>query len=158
KGQEFRKGLGVSGRMADFLDNDPRRIAQAFDILLSMPGVPIIYYGDEIAARNNQKYARQAALERETAQRKLNKDLQVLSFEDSRDINRGPVEKRRFEQAAQTTGTTPGLVFHHVQRDLRLRRNTIALRRGNFSRIGSDRAGLFAYLRSTPRQTLLVVN
>ena len=32
KGAEFRKGLGVSGRLANFLDNDPDRIEMAFSI------------------------------------------------------------------------------------------------------------------------------
>lgn len=35
KGAEFRKGFGVSGRMANFLDNNPERIGMAFSILMS---------------------------------------------------------------------------------------------------------------------------
>ena len=51
KGADFRNGYGVSGRLANFLDKNPNRIMQAFAILFSMPGIPIIYYGDE-AERN----------------------------------------------------------------------------------------------------------
>lgn len=53
KGAAFRKGFGVSGRMANFLDNNPDRIGMAFSILMSLPGIPIIYYGDEIGIQNN---------------------------------------------------------------------------------------------------------
>lgn len=64
KGAEFRKGLGVSGRMANFLDNNPNRIEMAFSILLSMPGIPIIYYGDEVGVRNNFENAKKSEKER----------------------------------------------------------------------------------------------
>ena len=53
KGAPFRKGFGVSGRMANFLDEDHDHISMAFSVLLSMPGIPIIHYGDEIGAKNN---------------------------------------------------------------------------------------------------------
>lgn len=53
RGAEFRNGLGVSGRTANFLGNNPDRIIMAYSVLLSLPGIPIIYYGDEIAAQNN---------------------------------------------------------------------------------------------------------
>ena len=69
KGAEFRKGFGVSGRMANFLDNNPDRIGMAFSILMSMPGVPIIYYGDEIGIQNNFYNARKFARLRELKQK-----------------------------------------------------------------------------------------
>ena len=43
KGLEFRKGFGVSGRLANFLDKNPNRIEVAYSILFSLPGIPIIY-------------------------------------------------------------------------------------------------------------------
>ena len=61
KGAAFRKGYGVSGRLASFLDKNPDRIGMAFSILLSLPGVPIIYYGDEIGMPNNYANAKQTA-------------------------------------------------------------------------------------------------
>lgn len=51
KGAPFRKGFGVAGRMANFLDENHDHIEMAFSVLLSMPGIPIIYYGDEIGAK-----------------------------------------------------------------------------------------------------------
>ena len=60
KGAEFRKGLGVSGRLANFLDNNPDRIEMAFSILMSMPGIPIVYYGDEVCVRNNFENAKKS--------------------------------------------------------------------------------------------------
>src|SRR5690606_27319041 len=52
-GVSFREGNGVGGRMANFLRNDKDRIRMAFSMLFSQGGMPVIYYGDEIAAQND---------------------------------------------------------------------------------------------------------
>lgn len=158
KGAEFRKGLGVSGRISDFLDHNPDRIAQAFAILLSLPGVPIIYYGDEIGARNNWDYAQNAAKERETVQRKKNKDIAVLSFFDSRDINRGPILRENFYQAAQKPNSVSGQIYQSVKKSIHLRRENTALTLGKLTPIQSAQPNVFAYLRQHPSQSVLVVN
>jgi maltose alpha-D-glucosyltransferase/alpha-amylase len=44
----MRLNLGIRRRLAPLLGNDPRRIMLANRILFSLPGSPIIYYGDEI--------------------------------------------------------------------------------------------------------------
>ena len=80
--------------MANFLDNNPNRIEMAFSILLSMPGIPIIYYGDEIGVRNNFENATDSAKER-FEKSKMSK-FKLLSYFDSRDINRGAVPAKLF--------------------------------------------------------------
>src|ERR1043166_1877421 len=44
-----RINLGIRRRLAPLMDNDPDKIKLMNSLLLSMPGSPIIYYGDEIA-------------------------------------------------------------------------------------------------------------
>lgn len=44
----MRLNLGIRRRLAPLLDNDPAKLRLAFGLLFSMPGSPIIYYGDEI--------------------------------------------------------------------------------------------------------------
>src|SRR6201997_4105236 len=48
-----RLNLGIRRRLAPLLDNDPERIKLMNSLLLSMPGAPIIYYGDEIGMGDN---------------------------------------------------------------------------------------------------------
>ncbi len=45
--------LGIRRRLAPLLDNDRRRIELMNGMLLSLPGTPIIYYGDEIGMGDN---------------------------------------------------------------------------------------------------------
>ncbi len=49
----YRLNLGIRRRLAPLLDNDPRKILLANAILFSLPGTPIIYYGDEIGMGDN---------------------------------------------------------------------------------------------------------
>ena len=41
-------GRGIRRRLAPMLDNDRRRIELAFSLLLTLPGTPMLQYGDEI--------------------------------------------------------------------------------------------------------------
>ncbi|MDM8530803.1 maltose alpha-D-glucosyltransferase [Anaerolineales bacterium HSG25] len=49
----MRLNLGIRRRLAPLLDNDRRKVALANAILFSLPGAPIIYYGDEIGMGDN---------------------------------------------------------------------------------------------------------
>jgi maltose alpha-D-glucosyltransferase/alpha-amylase len=46
-------GRGIRRRLAPMLGGDRRRIELAFSILLTLPGAPVIYYGDEIGMGDN---------------------------------------------------------------------------------------------------------
>src|ERR1022692_142744 len=49
----MRLNLGIRRRLAPLLDNDRRRIALMNGMLMSFPGTPTIYYGDEIGMGDN---------------------------------------------------------------------------------------------------------
>ena len=48
-----RLNLGIRRRLAALMDNDRRKIELMNAMLLSMPGTPVIYYGDEIGMGDN---------------------------------------------------------------------------------------------------------
>ena len=48
-----RINLGIRRRLAPLLERDRRRIELMTGLLLSMPGTPVIYYGDEIGMGDN---------------------------------------------------------------------------------------------------------
>ena len=48
-----RLNLGIRRRLAPLMENDPDRIKLMNSLLLTMPGSPIIYYGDEIGMGDN---------------------------------------------------------------------------------------------------------
>jgi maltose alpha-D-glucosyltransferase/alpha-amylase len=49
----MRLNQGIRRRLAPLLDNDPRKIELANSLLFSLPGSPVLYYGDEIGMGDN---------------------------------------------------------------------------------------------------------
>jgi maltose alpha-D-glucosyltransferase/alpha-amylase len=50
---QARINLGIRRRLAPLLDNDRRRIELMNALLFSLPGTPVLYYGDEIGMGDN---------------------------------------------------------------------------------------------------------
>src|SRR6188768_4519577 len=51
--RQMRINLGIRRRLAPLLENDRRRIELMNLLLLSLPGTPVLYYGDEIGMGDN---------------------------------------------------------------------------------------------------------
>ncbi|MGC1308013.1 MAG: maltose alpha-D-glucosyltransferase [Phormidesmis sp.] len=51
--QEMRINLGIRRRLVPLLENDRRQIELLNGLLLSLPGTPVLYYGDEIGMGDN---------------------------------------------------------------------------------------------------------
>ncbi|MGA2642520.1 MAG: alpha-amylase family glycosyl hydrolase, partial [Spirochaetia bacterium] len=81
----FRGGQGVSGRLFEMLGRDPDWTVLAFSLLFSMPGTPVLYYGDEIASTNNELFRTRRA--------------RATGFPDSRFLHRGPFDRERARRA-----------------------------------------------------------
>ena len=156
KGASFRKGFGVSGRMANFLDKDPDRIELAFSILMSLPGIPIIYYGDEVGVANNFKNAKKSEVKRKIRQR--NNKLKLLSYFDSRDIHRGEVPAKLFYGSTKDYYEFNSKVYKKVKNLIHLRKSIPAMSRGEFIPINTKSPANFAYIRKDKNQQILVIN
>ncbi len=158
KGASFRKGFGVSGRMANFLDNNPDRIEEAFSVLFSLPGIPIIYYGDEVGVRNNFENAKKSEKIREqnTASKKAFPNL--LSCFDSRDIHRGNVPMKLFYGSTKGYYEFNSKIYKRVKHLIGLRKQLLPLTRGSFEILKTKSKSNFAYIRKTKDKTILVIN
>lgn len=53
KDPRMRRNLGISRRLFPLVDNDRRQAELLHALLLSLPGTPILYYGDEIGMGDN---------------------------------------------------------------------------------------------------------
>lgn len=141
--------------MANFLDNDPDRISMAFSILMSLPGIPIIYYGDEIASQNNFYNAKRFARLREMREKnKSNKNgTELLSYFDSRDINRGAIRSKNFYNAQENSK-----VYKKVRQLIKVRKENPVISRGTFSQIKTKSPEVFAYKRRYKDEKVIIVN
>src|SRR5689334_12698550 len=50
---EMRRNIGIARRLATLLDNDRRKIELLNSLVFTLPGSPIVYYGDEIGMGDN---------------------------------------------------------------------------------------------------------
>ncbi|HKT36339.1 MAG TPA: maltose alpha-D-glucosyltransferase [Nitrospira sp.] len=50
---EMRRNIGIARRLAPLLDNDRRKIELLNSLVFTLPGSPIVYYGDEIGMGDN---------------------------------------------------------------------------------------------------------
>ncbi len=50
---QMRVNVGIRRRLAPLMENNPRRIELMNSLLFTMPGTPIVYYGDEIGMGDN---------------------------------------------------------------------------------------------------------
>jgi maltose alpha-D-glucosyltransferase/alpha-amylase len=154
KGAGFRNGFGVSGRLANFLDKNPSRIQEAFGILLSLPGIPIVYYGDEVGVTNNFEYAKKSAQNRKNK----NKFLKILSFFDSRDINRGNVPKKLFYGSTKGYYKFNSKIYNITKNLINVRKNNSALINGDIEILKTKSTHNLAYIRKNKEQQILVIN
>lgn len=153
KGANFRKGFGVSGRLANFLDKNPNRIELAFSLLLSMPGIPIIYYGDEVGAANNFKYASD-----KEAKRKSFTKLNLLSAFDSRDIHRGNIPAKLFYGSSKDYYVFNSKIYKTIRNLIQLRKSLPVMARGEFIPLKTKSDANFSYIRKDKEKQILVIN
>ncbi|MBP3821783.1 alpha-glucosidase C-terminal domain-containing protein [bacterium] len=154
KGAGFRNGFGVSGRLANFLDKNPDRINLAFAIMFSTPGIPIIYYGDEVGVTNNFENAKKTALIRKNK----NKFLKLISAFDSRDINRGPIPKKLFYGSQKGWYLFNSKVYNNTKHLLKVRKSLPVMADGNFDILRTSSNNCLSYIRKDKTQQVLVIN
>ena len=55
-------GRGITRRLPTMLDGDPRRIRMVYSLLFSLPGTPVLFYGEEIGMGENPDIAGRMAV------------------------------------------------------------------------------------------------
>ena len=125
-----------------------------------MPGVPIIYYGDEIGVQNNFYNAKKSAKIREAKEKQKNQEnkVKMLSYFDSRDINRGPIAQTTFYNAMKNSNSYNHKVYERVQKLIKIRKQNPVMRRGTFTEIKTDSPEVFAYVRGLENNRVVVIN
>ncbi|HZD69275.1 MAG TPA: maltose alpha-D-glucosyltransferase [Actinomycetes bacterium] len=53
KDPRMRRNIGIARRLAPLLDNGRRQVELLYSLLFSLPGSPVIYYGDEVGMGDN---------------------------------------------------------------------------------------------------------
>jgi maltose alpha-D-glucosyltransferase/alpha-amylase len=153
-----RINLGIRRRLAPLMENDPDRVKLMNSLLLSMPGSPIIYYGDEIGMgdniflgdRNGVRTPMQWTPDRNAGFSRA--DPQRLYLPPIMDPVYG-YEAVNVE--AQTRD--PASLLNWMKRMLAVRRTSQAFGRGRLSFLKPGNRKVLAYLRELGDEAILCV-
>lgn len=149
---------GIRRRLAPMLQNDRRRIALAYSLLFSLPGTPVIWYGDEIGMGDNL-----ALPERNSVRTPMQWSDQKnggFSEAEEKDLIRPLVTDaefgyQRINAAAQRRD--PDALFGHIQRMIRTRKEYPELGWGTWQIIEADQPSIFALRTDWLGDTILTV-
>jgi len=153
-----RINLGIRRRLAPLMENDRDRIKLMNSLLLSMPGSPIIYYGDEIGMgdniflgdRDGVRTPMQWSPDRNAGFSRA--DPQRLYLPPIMDPVYG-YESVNVE--AQTRA--PSSLLNWMRRMLMVRRSSKAFGRGRLLFLNPGNRKILAYLREYGEETILCV-
>ncbi len=146
---DFRKGEGISARLAELMKRNPDKIALTYSIMLTLPGTPIIYYGDEYGKLNDQAYYEEQI-------RKTKKD-------DTRFLVRGKIDWETLENNLENPNSFASQVFHKISKMVNIRKDIKALGRGQIEWLealkpdGTKNNSLLVYIRKTNEERFLII-
>ena len=155
---QMRINLGIRRRLAPLLGNNRRKMELLYGILFSLPGTPVIYYGDEIAMgdniylgdRNGVRTPMQWSADRNSGFSKTNPQRLYL-----------PVivdPEHHYESInVEAQSSNPSSLFWWVKRLIALRKNHKAFGRGSLSMLTPENRKILAFVRTIGDERILVV-
>ncbi len=156
--RETRINLGIRRRLAPLLENDRRRIELLNGLLCSMPGTPVIYYGDEIGMgdnvylgdRNGVRTPMQWSGDRNAGFSRANPQRLYLP------VNIDP--QYHYEAVnVEMQQLNPHSLLWWMRRLLSLRKQWKALGRGSIEFLYPENRRILAFVRAWEEERVLVV-
>lgn len=153
-----RINLGIRKRLSTLMDNDIRKIKLMNALLFSMPGTPLIYYGDEIGMGDNIWLNDRDGV-RTPMQWNATKNAGFSEAEPS-SLYLPVIEDETFhytkvnvEQAEQDEYS----LLHWMRQIIAIRRQFQVFGRGQFMFADADHPSILSYWRNYPNENILVV-
>ncbi len=152
-------GRGVKRRLSPLLGGDRRRIDLAYSILLTLPGSPVLYYGDEIGMGDNLTLEDRASVR--TPMQWSGESNAGFSTADAGNIvvpviNRGAYRYRSVNVADQQRN--PASLLNWLERAIRRRRERPEIGNGIWRAVEADKPEVLAYRYQWQGRRLTVVH
>ncbi len=113
---DFRMGEGISARLSELFNKDTDKILQAFSIILTLTGTPIIYYGDEFGKSNDINF--------------YSNQIQITGHNDTRNYVRGRIDWKQLEEKLTQKNSLENIIFSGLQKMIKLRNNNKTISQG----------------------------
>ncbi len=155
---QARINLGIRRRLAPLLGNDRRRLELMYGLLFSLPGTPVIYYGDEIGMgdnvylgdRNGVRTPMQWSPDRNAGFSTADRQRLYLPV-----VTDAEYHYEAINVAAQQSN--PQSLLWWMRRTIALRKRHPAFGRGSLRFLHPGNRRILAFIREDGDETLLVV-
>ncbi|MGD0989030.1 MAG: maltose alpha-D-glucosyltransferase [Candidatus Sulfotelmatobacter sp.] len=155
----MRLNLGIRRRLAPLLENDRRRIELMNGMLMSLPGTPIIYYGDEIGMGDNINLGDRNGV-RTPMQWSGGWNGGFSTAEPDRlyaPLIQNPVYGYPAVNVVAQVGSEHSLL-HWMRRIIDVRKSNVVFGRGSIEFLHPPNHRILAYVRRLGNEVVLVVN
>src|SRR5687768_11753079 len=158
KDPQMRINLGIRRRLAPLLGNDRRTIELMNGLLFSLPGTPVLYYGDEIGMgdniylgdRNGVRTPMQWSGDRNAGFSRANPQQLYLPAIIDPEYHFGTVN-------VEAQQGNPNSLLWWMKRIIALRKNYKAFGRGTLEFLYPDNRKVLTFLRQYEDETILIV-
>lgn len=147
----MKANIGIRRRLAPLLDNDRNQLELFTALLLSLPGSPVLYYGDEIGMGDNIWLGDRDAV-RTPMQWSPDRNAGFSHCDPGRiylPVIADPVYGYQAMNVESQLNNTSSLL-HWTRRMLQVRSEHHAFGVGDFTELGSSNPSVLAYLRRWP--------
>ena len=155
----MKLNLGIRRRLAPLLDNGRRQMELFYGLLLSLPGTPILYYGDELGMGDNVYLGDRDGV-RTPMQWSADRNA-GFSRADFAQLYLPPLMDPVYGYTAvnvEAQQRNESSMLHWLRRFLSVRRRHPVFGEGAFEALDATNPSVFAFLRSSPQETILCVN
>jgi maltose alpha-D-glucosyltransferase / alpha-amylase len=155
---QARLNLGIRRRLAPLLNNNRRKIELLNSLLLSLPGTPVLYYGDEIGMgdniylgdRNGVRTPMQWSSDRNAGFSRANPQKLFLPTIVDPEYNYETVN-------VEAQRANPNSLWWWMKRLIAIRSRYQAFGRGSFELLSPDNRKVLAFTRTYQGEHILVV-
>lgn len=147
---DFREGEGIAARLSELMQRNPSKIALAFSIMLTLPGTPIIYYGDEFGKLNDEAF--------------YHEKIKETGKDDTRFLVRGKIDWRQLEDDLRNHKSLSAQVYSRIRKMVQMRKKTNVFGRGNIQWVevqtsaGGANNAILAYRRQWKNSETLIIH
>jgi maltose alpha-D-glucosyltransferase/alpha-amylase len=155
----MKLNIGIRRRLAPLLDNDRRRIELLQSLLFTLPGTPILYYGDEIGMGDNIHLGDRHGV-RTPMQWSTDRNAGFSRAEPGELYSPVIVDPTYGYQAVNVEAQrkSPGSLLNWMRRLIAARKTTRAFGRGTLRFLHPANTRVLAHLRELRGETFLLVH
>jgi maltose alpha-D-glucosyltransferase/alpha-amylase len=151
----MKSNLGIRRRLAPLLDNNHRKIELANSLLFTLPGSPIIYYGDEIGMGENLDLPDRNGV-RTPMQWDNSPNAGFTKGKPSSEFVKGELSYEHVNVASQINDTDS--LFNAIKKMIAVRKKHAAFGSSSMEWVEAGNNAVAVYIRKYEDDTMLILN